>query len=141
MHQRYNRYLWKTLLTISAEDCYGCVTKDILALRDAEYECRNKDGHAPIIFVSKAITHLLRCEKSRDADYIACNLFDDEDVVIDDYIDIRDSEKYIEFPDYVYDCHTYRGRAMGKTRQDFIKSEFESLANRQIGLFDDWEWK
>jgi replication-associated recombination protein RarA len=32
----YNRYLWKRLVVISAEDCYGLVTKEIVALMEAE---------------------------------------------------------------------------------------------------------
>lgn len=141
MHERYNKYLWKTLLVVSAEDCYGCVTKEVLALRDAEYECRKKDGKVSPIFIAKAVTLLLRCEKSRDADYVACNLLDAEDVDISNYINVENPEPLYDLPDYVYDCHTYKGRAMGKTRQDFIQSEFEALANRQVGLFDDWEWR
>lgn len=140
MHERFNNYLWKTLLVISAEDCYDCVTKDILALRDAEYECRSKEGKRGTIFISKAIATLLRCSKSRDADYIACNLFNDH-IDINGYVDITDAAYIDALPDYVYDCHTYKGRAMGKTRQDFIKSEFEALNNRQVGLFDEWEWR
>lgn len=140
MHGNYNAYLWRTLLVISAEDCYGCITKDILALRDAEYECRTKDGRVSPIFISKAITHLLRCAKSRDADYIACNLLDVE-LDIDDYLSVDESDTITEMPDYVYDCHTYKGKKMGKTRQDFIKTEFEALYNRQVGLFDEWEWR
>lgn len=141
--EKYNAYCWKTLLVISAEDCYGCVTKEILALRDAEYETRNRrNGDRGTIFLSKAVTLLLRCAKSRDADYVACNLAVlDNEVDLDDYIDVDESSPVKVLPEYVYDCHTYKGRAMGKTRQDFIRSEYEALNNRQVGLFDDWDWK
>lgn len=33
---RYNAYLWRRLLAISAEDCYGIMTKEIEALRQAD---------------------------------------------------------------------------------------------------------
>lgn len=142
MWEKYNAYLWRTLLVISAEDCFGCVTKEILALRDAEYECRTKDGRRNGIFMSKAVTLLLRCEKSRDADYVACNLaLLEPSVDLSDYVSIDNSNDIVELPEYVYDCHTYKGKKMGKTRQDFIRDEFNALNNRQMGLFDDWEWK
>ena len=32
---KYSEYCWKRLLTISAEDCYGPITKEIMALYDA----------------------------------------------------------------------------------------------------------
>ena len=31
----YERYTWKRLITISAEDCYGIMTKEIIALKIA----------------------------------------------------------------------------------------------------------
>ena len=140
--EKYNAYFWKTVITISAEDCYGCVTKEILALRDAEYETRNtKTGERSRIYFCKAVTLLVRCEKSRDSDYMACVLAKlDKKVDLSGYEDVMNAEIPFELPEYVYDCHTYKGRALGKTRQDFFKSEYESLANRQMGLFDGWDW-
>lgn len=38
---KYRKYLWKRLLTVSAEDCYGIMTKEIVALQQAD-ECVNK---------------------------------------------------------------------------------------------------
>ena len=32
---KYAEYCWKRLLTVSAEDCYGVITKEITALYDA----------------------------------------------------------------------------------------------------------
>ena len=31
-HSKYRDYVWKRLFTISAEDCYGLITKEIEAL-------------------------------------------------------------------------------------------------------------
>ena len=42
----------------------------------------------------------------------------------------------MEIPEYVYDVHTRRGKAMGKTKRDFFIEEDQSLANKQMSLFD-----
>ncbi len=69
---KYRGYLWKRLLIISAEDCFGIITKEIIALKQAE-EQTEKKGQAETIFVSKAITLLCYARKNEDADYFACN--------------------------------------------------------------------
>ena len=46
-------------------------------------------------------------------------------------------QEYLEVPDYVFDCHTIRGKKMGKTKQQFFVEEEKSLANRQLSLFDN----
>lgn len=61
---QYTPYLRKRLLVISAEDCYGVITKEILAL--TEY-----GGEEELM---KALALLCMCKKNRDADYFVCNL-------------------------------------------------------------------
>ena len=46
---KYRKYLWKRLLTVSAEDCYGIMTKEIVALQQAD-ECVNKKGNCFRVF-------------------------------------------------------------------------------------------
>lgn len=74
LYLKYNDYLWKTLVVISAEDCYGIMTKEILALREAD-RIVNKDKSKRIdyIFVAKALVLLCLARKNRDACYVACN--------------------------------------------------------------------
>ena len=78
MFGRYRKYLWRRLLTISAEDCNDCITKEIMALYDAD-EITGQDNkiagyNRTKIYVAKAIVLLLKARKNRDADYFACNL-------------------------------------------------------------------
>ena len=61
---QYESYLRKRLLVISAEDCYGIITKEILVL------CSRGGEEA----LSKALSLLCLCKKNRDADYFVCNL-------------------------------------------------------------------
>lgn len=60
----YTGYLRKRLLVISAEDCFGVITKEILAL------CDIGDEDA----LTKALALLCLAKKNRDADYFVCNL-------------------------------------------------------------------
>lgn len=65
MIPQYIPYLKKRLPVISAEDCYGVVTKEILTL------CKEGTEES----LTKALSVLCRCKKNRDADYMVCNLF------------------------------------------------------------------
>ncbi len=60
----YKSYLRKRLLVISAEDCFGVLTKEILAL------CDIGDEES----LTKALALLCLAKKNRDADYFVCNL-------------------------------------------------------------------
>ena len=61
---KYEAYLRKRFLVISAEDCYGIITKEIANL------CRTEGD----INVQRALSLLCRAKKNRDADYFVCNL-------------------------------------------------------------------
>lgn len=75
MSVKYRAYLWKRLLTVSAEDCYGIMTKEIMALKEADdyVNQRNKPGETNDLFIAKAVVLLCMAKKNRDADYVACN--------------------------------------------------------------------
>lgn len=60
----YTPYLQKRLLVISAEDCYGIITKEILNLTRSGTE---ED-------LTRALSLLCLAKKNRDADYFVCNL-------------------------------------------------------------------
>ncbi len=144
---KYRAYLWKRLLTVSAEDCYGIMTKEIVALQQAdEYVNRkNKPGETNDLFIAKAVVLLCMARKNRDADYVACNfmwgdrkLTDEE---YDQFVDYEIVEKLksvdrFDVPGYVNDVHTYKGRRMGKTQMDFFREENEALEPHQMSLFD-----
>jgi replication-associated recombination protein RarA len=136
-HSNYQSYVWKRLLTISAEDCYGLITKEIEALHQAHefinYKAREPKGR---IFVSKAVILLCDVRKSRDADHLQNLIYDRNDVDVEKWIDDVRREP-IEVPKYTFDVHTRRGKIMGKTKRDFFKEEMNALQPRQLGLFDD----
>jgi replication-associated recombination protein RarA len=137
----FGRYVWKRLLTISAEDCWGILTQEVKALHDS-YLVIN-EGVPPKqargrIFISKAVILLCLSKKSRDPDHLQ-NFIYDQSVGLDpDTLaqELRSSGEYVAIPDYAYDCHTREGKKRGKTKADFFKAEQKALEPFQPGLFD-----
>ena len=134
----FRGYLWRRLLTISAEDCWGVITHEVEALfRSWEVIDKQKPGGGRI-FASKATILLAQARKCRDADHLTNLVYDprkvDEAQLEADLEAARAATEAI--PDYAFDCHTLRGRQAGKTKVDFFRDEFEALNPRAPGLFD-----
>lgn len=72
MMYRYRAYLWKRLLTVSAEDCNGLVTSLIFRLKKKD-DALKADAN-----ISTAVCTLVNAQKNRDADYFVCNLFNNK---------------------------------------------------------------
>lgn len=140
---RYAEYCWKRLLTISAEDCYGLITQEIKSLYDSFWVVnKGKKGEElkGRIFISKAVIILCTCGHSRDADLLSNYIYDKKALLSDEEIESMMDEvrnEKMQIPEYVYDCHTRKGKAAGKTKQQFFVEEEESLANRQLSLFEE----
>ena len=135
-HSNYRDYVWKRLFTISAEDCYGLITKEIEALWQG-HELVNKTAKEPKgrIFVSKAVLLLCECRKCRDSDHLQNFVYDKRMVDVEKWIE--DVRKYpIPIPQYTFDVHTRKGKKMGRTKEEFFKEEYEALKPREKGLFD-----
>lgn len=146
LYLSFPKYFWKRMLVISAEDCYGTVTKEIIALKiaDDEVNAKKKADDKDLIFAAKAVTLLCTAPKSRDACYFACNFMWTDNLLNEDEIEHIDIEKcnlgVEKIPDYVFDVHTYRGKKMGKTDLDMIADEEAALEPKQISLFDNGDW-
>ena len=140
---RYSEYCWKRLLTISAEDCYGIVTKEVKALYDSFHVInKGKKGNdlKGRIFISKAVILLCSVKHNRDADLLQNFIYDKKELISDDdiekYFEEVRNEPEIDIPEYVYDVHTRKGKAEGKTKADFFVEEEKSLANREESIFE-----
>ena len=136
-HSNFRDYVWKRLFTISAEDCFGIITREIEALWQG-HELVNKDKKEPKgrIFVSKAVILLCQCKKNRDADHLQNFVYDHNWVEVDRWLeDVRSSP--IAIPPYTYDVHTRKGKKQGRTKEEFFREEYEALNPRIPGLFDD----
>ena len=136
----YAEYCWKRLLTISAEDCYGVITKEILALYDSYTLInRNSKEKRGRVFISKAVILLCLAKHNRDADLLSNYIYDKRYDVSDDELERLFDEvrkENIKMPEYVYDVHTIAGKRRGKTKADFFREESEALSNPQMSLFD-----
>ena len=132
----YRDYVWKRLFTISAEDCYGLITKEIEALWQG-HELVNKTANEPKgrIFVSKAVILLCECRKSRDADHLQNFIYDRKMIDVEMWIEEVRREP-IPIPEYTFDVHTRKGKKRGRTKEEFFRDEYEALKPRVPGLFD-----
>lgn len=146
LFQSYSNYLWKRLLVISAEDCYGIMTKEIIGLKLADDVVnKGKSGaQKDAIFVSKAVLLLCMARKNRDACYFACNFMSDDLLIPEEDIPPADFDNckldVSGIPDWVFDHHTLKGKMMGKTTLDMLISEQAALVPHQESLFDDGDW-
>ena len=138
----YDQYVWRRLLTISAEDCWGIITQEIQALHYGYNEVNKvakKSERKGRIFVAKAVILLTMARKSRDADHLT-NLVYDKNAISETELEASIQEARSnseEIPDYAFDCHTSKGKKLGKTKEQFFQAEFAALEPREKGLFDD----
>ena len=137
----YGQYVWKRLLTISAEDCWGILTTEIYNLHQSYLLIiKNVPSKTPKgrIFISKAVILLCLSKKNRDADHLQNIIYDQgmEKNRLELENDLSDN-RGLEIPDYAYDCHTQQGRKLGKTKKDFFVDEQQGLFPKAKGLFDD----
>lgn len=142
MHPKYRTYLWKRLMTVSAEDCWGIVTKEIIALQQADEFVNGKKGDN-WLFIAKAVTLLCMARKNRDADYVTCNFMCPDRNLTPEEIkefDFGNLPETCKLPDYVYDVHTLKGKMNGKTKVDMIRDEGAALQPHQLSLFDNGDW-
>lgn len=148
---KFRTYLWKRLLTVSVEDCYGIMTKEIVALQQAdEYvNKKNKPGETNDLFIAKAVILLCMARKNRDADYVACNFMWGErnlsEAEFEKFVDYEQVERLKmdgsqSVPGYVYDVHTWKGKRNGKTQLDMFRDEQAALTPHQMNLFDFGDW-
>lgn len=134
----YREYVWRRLLTVSAEDCWGVITHEIEALFRGWQLVHRRKKASGRIFVAKAAILLAQARKCRDADHLT-NLIYDPDRVDPAAIeaDIAEARAHPEtIPDYAFDCHTAQGKRLGRTKADFFRDEHNALKPRQRGLFD-----
>ncbi len=148
---KYANYCWNRLLTVSAEDCHGLVTQEIVALYQAWKKVTGnstskKSGLPPgHVFFAKAIVLLAQCQHSRDADellHLIVNRIPTDEFerglhAVEEVLDADAGD--FDIPEWVLDVHTREGRRAGKTRADFVREEHDALTNAStmFGNFDE----
>lgn len=139
----YGAYVWRRLLTVSAEDVAGIITREIKALFDSWTLIRSStqkfklDPKTGRIFISKAVILLSQAYKSRDADHLTNLVYDQCKGITPEEIEKAFEDTRQDIPEYALDCHTRRGRMMGATSKTFMKDEYVALSPKIQGEFDD----
>lgn len=150
LYGNFQQYMWRRLLVISAEDCYGIMTKEIVALKNADdiVNKSRKGYEKDAIFVAKAVYLLCIARKNRDACFVACEFMIPDDCLDESEIEHIDMKRLEEMriadsqiPEWVFDIHTLRGKAKGKTDVEMTINEQKALKPHQIGLFDECGWQ
>lgn len=114
---QYTPYLRKRLLVISAEDCYGILTKEILPL--CEYGLEES--------LTKALYLLCTAKKNRDADYFVCNLmYADQPSGLDKHELMKALSKGIRSRDMIA-TGRYAAELFKLSRKDFWKALNETM--------------
>ena len=142
----YRNKLWDAFYDYAKEKARSNIADEIYALRQAdEFVNRNrKEGMKDEIFISKAAMILLY-----DGDDSIGDVRSSEVVSLDELIDwskyqikkIEDCQlKDNKVPEWVFDCHTIKGKIMGKTDWDMTVDEQEALYPKKMAYFDEASW-
>ncbi len=108
----YQRYVWKRMLIMSCEDCglgEPMTNTIIFNLKQTyDYLVSLKERSLPEkLPFTQAVLQLVHSRKSRFVD-LAISVYWQENAT-----------KRYEMPDYVFDMHTYKGKAMGRGLDHF----------------------
>lgn len=125
---RYRKNLWRVLMPLA--NIFPQLETEVKTLRDVDMEQVGSKNESSI-FVAKAIMDILKTR-----------IFGKEffkDVIIPAPEPIEVNYKRI-IPDYVFDCHTAKGKYLGRTKRHFVKTEQESLRPLTKCLFDECSW-
>ena len=102
-------YLWNRLKIIASEDVgladpMACV---VIATLEQNYtDAKKRGSSSTVMFLSHAILHLARANKSRLVDWFLLHAY-------------RDPDK-LEVPDFALDGHTARGKRLGRGPEYFL---------------------
>ena len=139
LYYSFPEYLWKLLVIISARDCGNIVTNEIIALKIADDEVnskKKKDEYKDQVFISKAILLLIRALQTLGKEKLTTSFRTDGTELEIDRCILPDGV----IPEWVYDRHTLKGKAAGKTSVDMIDAEEKALVPKQAGFFDNGDW-
>ncbi len=129
----YPKFCWEMIVNKASTLGYPLLTKEVMALKNAE---KQTNGDNTLLFRSKAIVLMVKTIKDKSLS----DLIPDEE--IEEYVSLSDAPVGRQrLPEYVYDCHTYIGKAKGKTKKEFVLAEQSALRPLKKGLFDDASWE
>lgn len=122
------------------------IENEIAALRRADgiVNGKRRDGDKDEIFISKAAMLLCYCSDVGFEDISSSDVVKLEGCIDWNVIKTKPIGECIlkagEIPEWVYDCHTLKGKKMGKTDWDMTRTEQEALFPLRPAYFDDASW-
>ena len=145
LRKNYRDYLWDALEAY-ADDIEPCVNNEISGLREADQIVnKNKDKQKKDeIFISKAAILLLQSQDALFETIKSCDIIPLTNMIDWLPVNVRPVEQCSlpagGIPNWVYDCHTIKGKKMGKTDWDMTITEQAALYPHQKGYFDEASW-
>ena len=135
-------FLWDVLIDYAIKNAPEALP-EVKALSKVDGIVNGSKKVKDEIFLSKAV--MILCY-ARD-----CRFETIKGIEIIDYYEVIDWSKYNikpigkcrysgELPEFVYDCHTLKGKRMGKTDWDMTRTEQDALYRLQKAYFDDASW-
>lgn len=139
-------YLWDVLEDYALYQIDGVLTNEVSALRKADQivNGRRGKGQKDEIFISKAAMLMCYANDMHFESICSSDMVDELRLVQWDGIRVKPiSECKLEggrIPEYVFDCHTIRGKKAGKTDWDMTRDEQEALYPLQRDYFSNASW-
>lgn len=140
------KVLWKALRDYALNKTSKNVISEIVALEKADefVNSNKKDGEKDEIFISKAVMILCYANDESIKDVRSSDIVSLDELVDWSRYQIKNIEECHlennEIPEWVFDCHTLRGKRMGKTDWDMTIAEQEGLNPKAYAYFDEGSW-
>ncbi len=128
----YRSFFWDLILNIGSNNGFVKLQKEFNTLKTIDLAQDLKKSTS--IYIAKAIVLLMRSIRLNNEGLF--NQYDTPNVNLSKC----HNNDILVLPEYVYDCHTYIGKAKGRTKEDFIVSEQNSLHPFVSGWYDNASW-
>lgn len=137
-------FLWDAFESYAENAFDGYGIDEIRGLRKADEIVNAKKQEKDEIFISKAAIVLCVIEHRKDLQIVGSHLIEADSLIDWDLVEVKPINDCVlvsgRIPDWVYDCHTLRGKKMGKTDWDMTTAEQAALNLLQPCFFDEASW-
>ena len=139
-------FLWNVFIVYGNTLSKDFLKDELEALREADkiINARKKDLEKDEIFISKAAMLLCYYIDENIDIMFADKIIDSKSNIEWEGLSVRPLQECgvvgRKIPEWVYDCHTIKGRQMGKTDWDMTKDEQAALYPLKKAYFDDASW-
>lgn len=130
IRQWYRGLFWVCAKNAASQLGFSDVEEEVNALEQIDI-LNMKTKNNTTIYICKAITTIFKAAKYGNGIF---------QTITPQPLNIEDYGAFRKIPRYCYDVHTWQGKRMGKTDDDFIIEEQQSLHPHQQGEYDDRDW-